>query len=58
MILKNNCSFIAGLSFWDYGNSFLLEARRAAADIDMKGKSGATASLDFRYPSYVQDIMG
>jgi urocanate hydratase len=40
-----------GMYFWDYGNAFLLEAGRAGADIFAeKGK--------FRYPSYVQDIMG
>ena len=40
-----------GMYFFDYGNAFLLEASRAEADIlDEKG--------GFRYPSYVQDIMG
>ena len=40
-----------GTYFFDYGNAFLLEASRAGADIlDSAG--------DFRYPSYVQDIMG
>ncbi len=40
-----------GMYFFDYGNAFLLEASRAGADIvDSNGK--------FRYPSYVQDIMG
>ena len=40
-----------GMYFFDYGNAFLLEASRAGADIvDENGK--------FRYPSYVQDIMG
>ena len=40
-----------GTYFFDYGNAFLLEASRAGADIlDSKG--------EFRYPSYVQDIMG
>ena len=40
-----------GMYFFDYGNAFLLEASRAGADIlDAEGK--------FRYPSYVQDIMG
>ena len=40
-----------GLYFWDYGNAFLLEASRAGADMyDPRG--------EFRYPSYVQDIMG
>lgn len=37
--------------FFDYGNAFLLEASRAGADI--MGPDG-----EFRYPSYVQDIMG
>jgi len=41
-----------GLRFWDYGNSFLLEAGRAGADV-MK-ESG----IGFTYPSYVEDIMG
>ncbi|XP_045129660.1 urocanate hydratase-like [Portunus trituberculatus] len=45
----------AGLFFWDYGNAFLLEARRAGADVS---KPGAEDPLTFRYPSYVQDIMG
>ena len=40
-----------GMYFFDYGNAFLLEAGRAGADI-MK------ADGNFRYPSYVQDIMG
>ena len=41
----------SGTYFFDYGNAFLLEASRAGADI--LNKNG-----DFRYPSYVQDIMG
>ncbi len=40
-----------GMYFFDYGNAFLLEASRAGADI-MKPDG------TFRYPSYVQDIMG
>ncbi|XP_017525405.1 urocanate hydratase isoform X3 [Manis javanica] len=40
--------------FWDYGNAFLLEAQRAGADVGKKG-GGRT---EFRYPSYVQHIMG
>ena len=39
-----------GMYFFDYGNAFLLQASRAGADI-MDGEG-------FRYPSYVQDIMG
>ncbi len=41
-----------GTYFFDYGNAFLLEASRAGADIM------ADNGKDFRYPSYVQDIMG
>ncbi|XP_046840501.1 urocanate hydratase-like [Xenia sp. Carnegie-2017] len=40
-----------GMFFFDYGNAFLLEARRAGADVVKKDGT-------FRYPSYVQDIMG
>lgn len=41
-----------GMYFFDYGNAFLLESKRAGADIG--GKNGE----EFRYPSYVEDIMG
>lgn len=41
-----------GTYFFDYGNAFLLEASRAGADV-MNEEGDA-----FRYPSYVQDIMG
>ncbi len=41
-----------GTYFFDYGNAFLLEASRAGADIM------ASNGIDFKYPSYVQDIMG
>ncbi|GLE02753.1 hypothetical protein PINS_up011608 [Pythium insidiosum] len=44
-----------GMKFWDYGNSFLLEAKRAGADV--KGEETGPESM-FKYPSYVQDIMG
>lgn len=40
-----------GTYFFDYGNAFLLESSRADADI-------AGEDTEFRYPSYVQDIMG
>ncbi|XP_052679852.1 urocanate hydratase-like [Crassostrea angulata] len=46
---------VRGMFFWDYGNAFLLEAGRAGADVEEK--SGVTGTT-FRYPSYVQDIMG
>lgn len=63
-----------GMRFWDYGNSFLLEARRAGADVELTdaesggsgdgaagdggGKAAAASGNLFRYPSYVQAIMG
>ena len=40
-----------GMFFWDYGNAFLLESSRAGADVLNDDGS-------FRYPSYVEDIMG
>ncbi|MDE6359981.1 MAG: urocanate hydratase [Muribaculaceae bacterium] len=40
-----------GMYFFDYGNAFLLESSRAGADV-------VKADGSFRYPSYVQDIMG
>ncbi len=40
-----------GTRFWDYGNAFLLEAGRAGADVILEDGR-------FRYPSYVEDIMG
>ena len=40
-----------GMYFFDYGNAFLLQSKRAGADI-------LSADGSFRYPSYVQDIMG
>ncbi|KAK2188344.1 hypothetical protein NP493_135g03008 [Ridgeia piscesae] len=46
----------AGMHFWDYGNAFLLEASRAGADILKEG--GSSTRSRFRYPSYVEDIMG
>jgi urocanate hydratase len=41
-----------GTYFFDYGNAFLLEASRAGADVMSEN------GIDFKYPSYVQDIMG
>ena len=54
--LKNHVNIInkhtkKGTYFFDYGNAFLLEASRAKANI-------LTSDREFRYPSYVQDIMG
>ncbi|MEQ8626096.1 urocanate hydratase [Ekhidna sp.] len=41
-----------GTYFFDYGNAFLLEASRAGGDVI------AENGIDFKYPSYVQDILG
>ena len=41
-----------GTYFFDYGNAFLLEASRAGANVMAQNK------MDFKYPSYVQDILG
>ena len=41
-----------GTYFFDYGNAFLLEASRAGGDVM------AANGIDFKYPSYVQDILG
>lgn len=41
-----------GTYFFDYGNAFLLEASRAGGDVM------ASNGVDFKYPSYVQDILG
>jgi len=40
-----------GMYFWDYGNAFLLQSSKAGADVCNEDGS-------FRYPSYVEDIMG
>lgn len=40
-----------GMYFWDYGNAFLLEAGRAGAEVFLDDNK-------YRYPSYVEDIMG
>jgi len=47
-----NAHTAKGTYFFDYGNAFLLEASRAGADVM------AENNIDFKYPSYVQDIMG
>ncbi|NVO10479.1 MAG: urocanate hydratase [Bacteroidales bacterium] len=46
-----NAMVAKGMYFFDYGNAFLLESSRAGADI-------LKPNGDFKYPSYVQDIMG
>ena len=47
-----NAHVAKGTYFFDYGNAFLLEASRAGAAVFTSNKT------DFRYPSYVQDILG
>lgn len=44
-----------GTYFFDYGNAFLLEASRAGGDLRL---AEPTLEREFRYPSYVQDILG
>jgi len=46
-----------GMYFFDYGNAFLLESGRAGAEVFKCPSSGGTGG-GYRYPSYVQDIMG
>jgi urocanate hydratase len=41
-----------GTYFFDYGNAFLLESSRAGGDVMAKNH------IDFKYPSYIQDILG
>jgi len=50
-VLAINAMTDRGMYFWDYGNAFLKEAKEAGADILKEDGS-------FRYPSYVEDIMG
>lgn len=67
----NTLSASGQLYFWDYGNAFLLEANRAGAEVrNITNNNTHTTEMseskvtfadsrnEFRYPSYVQDIMG
>jgi urocanate hydratase len=45
-----------GLIFWDYGNAFLLEVSRACAQENENKDS--VSKTRFKYPSYMQDVMG
>jgi urocanate hydratase len=47
-----------GMYFFDYGNAFLLEAGRAGAEVGPSESSTFKEGGVFRYPSYVQDILG
>lgn len=44
-----------GMYFFDYGNAFLLESSRAGANV---AAENPTTGREYKYPSYVQDIMG
>ena len=45
----------SGLIFWDYGNAFLLEVSRSSSSSENSSSSNSTK---FKYPSYMQDVMG
>ncbi|HAD12043.1 MAG TPA: urocanate hydratase [Saprospirales bacterium] len=47
-----------GMYFWDYGNAFLKEAGDVGAEVFRTAPAGAGDFSAFRYPSYVEDIMG
>jgi len=47
-----------GMYFWDYGNAFLKEAGEAGADVFASYSQELSNATPFRYPSYVEDIMG
>lgn len=47
-----------GTCFFDYGNAFLLEASRAGADVMSTENKNPLKPKEFKYPSYVQDILG
>jgi len=57
-----NALVTRGSRFWDYGNSFLLEAFRAGADIALPaaraGDAVTETNVTFKYPSYVEEFMG
>ena len=44
----------SGLIFWDYGNAFLLEVARFTSSEN----SSSSNTTKFKYPSYMQDVMG
>jgi urocanate hydratase len=47
-----------GMYFWDYGNAFLKEAGDVGAEVFRTDSGGFGDRSPFRYPSYVEDIMG
>jgi urocanate hydratase len=57
--LAVNALSAKGMYFFDYGNAFLLEASRAGADVTSSAAQAiGLHPREFRYPSYVQDILG
>jgi len=60
--LKNHVAAVnalhaKGMYFFDYGNAFLLESSRAGAEVNLDLNQQSTGRT-FKYPSYVQDILG
>jgi urocanate hydratase len=53
-----NAMSARGMYFWDYGNAFLKEASAAGAETAPVEAGDPLQPRDFRYPSYVEDIMG
>ncbi len=53
-----NAMSARGMYFWDYGNAFLKEAAAAGADVLRRSPAQRAEESPFRYPSYVEDIMG
>ena len=48
----------SGLIFWDYGNAFLLEVSRSSSPSTSSENSSSSNTTKFKYPSYMQDVMG
>lgn len=60
-VVAVNTMAARGMYFWDYGNAFMKEAGEAGAEVyaaAVAGSSGLGTDVKFRYPSYVEDIMG
>lgn len=53
-----NAMSARGMYFWDYGNAFLKEAGEAGAAVFPAPDEAVNPASAFRYPSYVEDIMG
>ena len=49
----------SGLIFWDYGNAFLLEVSRSSSPSTSSSENSSSSNTTkFKYPSYMQDVMG